>query len=94
MNNNKNIINQMEEDNHQNEVDTQNQNDLFNCVFIFSCILPEYFLMIKNLILPNFILENISLNGLTDLIICMREDVGTTLKVENDEENKIFGVFT
>ena len=94
MNNNKNIINQMEEDNHQNEDDTQNQNDLFNCVFIFSCILPEYFLMIKNLILPNFILENVSLNGLTDLIICMREDVGTTLKVENDEENKIFGVFT
>ena len=68
--------------------------DLFNCVFIFSCILPEYFLMIKNLLLPNFISEDISLNGLTDLVICMREDIGTTLKVENDDENKIFGVFT
>ena len=85
-----NKINKMEEDNDENE----NGNELFNCVFIFSCILPEYFLMIKNLILPNFILENISLNGLTDLIICMREDIGTTLKVENDDENKIFGVFT
>ena len=44
--------------------------------------------------MPNFFTENISLNGLTDLVICMREDVGTTLKVENDDENKIFGVFT
>ena len=85
-----NTINKMEEEINENE----NGNELFNCVFLFSCILPEYFLMIKNLILPNFILENISLNGLTDLIICMREDIGTTLKVENDDENKIFGVFT
>ena len=89
---NQNKITQMEEDNDINE--ENNQNELFNCVFIFSCILPEYFLMIKNIILPNFILENVSLNGLTDLIICMREDIGTTLKVENDDENKIFGVFT
>ena len=50
--------------------------------------------MIKNLFLPNFISEDISLNGLTDLVICMREDIGTTIKVENDDENKIFGVFT
>jgi hypothetical protein len=89
---NQNKINQMEEDDDING--DSNQNELFNCVFIFSCILPEYFLMIKNIILPNFILENVSLNGLTDLIICMREDIGTTLKVENDDENKIFGVFT
>ena len=82
----------MDEDDDDNE--NNNDNELFNCVFIFSCILPDYFLMIKNLILPNFISENISLNGLTDLIICMREDVGTTLKVENDDENKIFGIFT
>ena len=80
----------MDEENDENE----SENELFNCVFIFSCILPEYFLMIKNLVSPNFILENISLNGLTDLIICMREDIGTTLKIENDDENKIFGVFT
>ena len=92
-NDNHNKINQMEEDDNDLNEDN-NQNDLFNCVFIFSCILPEYFLMIKNIILPNFILENVSLNGLTDLIICMREDIGTTLKVENDDENKIFGVFT
>ena len=85
-----NTINNINEDNDKIE----NENELFNCVFVFSCILPEYFLMIKNLISPNFIFENISLNGLTDLIICMREDIGTTLKVENDDENKIFGVFT
>ena len=85
-----NSINKMDEENDENE----SENELFNCVFIFSCILPEYFLMIKNLVSPNFILENISLNGLTDLIICMREDIGTTLKIENDDENKIFGVFT
>ena len=91
-NNNQNKINKMEEENDENEDNTNNE--LFNCVFIFSCILPDYFLMIKNLIMPNFFTENISLNGLTDLVICMREDVGTTLKVENDDENKIFGVFT
>lgn len=88
-----------EESNSENIINNKNQNqnkekDLFNCVFVFSCILPEYFLMIKNLLLPNFISEDISLNGLTDLVICMREDIGTTIKVENDDENKIFGVFT
>ena len=91
-NNDKNFSDDSDEesiDNNKNE-----NKDLFNFVFVFSCILPEYFLMIKNLLLPNFISENISLNGLTDLVICMREDIGTTLKVENDEENKIFGVFT
>ena len=81
-------------DEEENMNDKNKEKDLFNCVFIFSCIIPEYFLMIKNLLLPNFLTENISLNGLTDLVICMREDIGTTLKVENDEENKIFGVFT
>ena len=78
----------------EEDIDNNKEKDLFNCVFVFSCILPEYFLMIKNLLLPNFISEDISLNGLTDLVICMREDIGTTIKVENDEENKIFGVFT
>ena len=84
----------MDQESDDNEENENNKNDLFNCVFIFSCILPDFFLMIKNLISPNFIQENISLNGLTDLIINMREDIGTTLKVENDDENKIFGVFT
>ena len=78
----------------EEDIDNNKEKDLFNCVFVFSCILPEYFLMIKNLLLPNFISEDISLNGLTDLVICMREDIGTTIKVENDDENKIFGVFT
>ena len=76
------------------EEEDDEKDDLFNYVFIFSCILPDYFSMVINLILPNFISEKISLNGLTDLIICMREDIGTTLKVENDDENKIFAVFT
>ena len=78
----------------EEDIDNNKEKDLFNCVFVFSCILPEYFLMIKNLLLQNFISEDISLNGLTDLVICMREDIGTTIKVENDDENKIFGVFT
>ena len=86
----------MEEELNDNDENNNkdNEKDLFNCVFIFSCIIPDYFLMIKNLLLPNFISENISLNGLTDLVICMREDIGTTLKIENDDEDKIFGVFT
>ena len=95
--NKQNISNDsMEEEIIDNDNNTEKEadKDLFNCVFIFSCILPEYFLMIKNLLMPNFFTENISLNGLTDLVICMREDIGTTLKVENDDENKIFGIFT
>ena len=98
INNEQNISNDSMEDeeinNFNDDSNNEKEKDLFNCVFIFSCILPEYFLMIKNLLLPNFISENISLNGLTDLVICMREDIGTTIKVENDEENKIFGIFT
>ena len=53
----------------EEDIDNNKEKDLFNCVFVFSCILPEYFLMIKNLLLPNFISEDISLNGLTDLVI-------------------------
>ena len=94
-NNNKNIDkNSSDDDSSEENINKNKGKDLFNCVFVFSCILPEYFLMIKNLLLPNFISEDISLNGLTDLVICMREDIGTTIKVENDDENKIFGVFT
>ena len=94
INNNKHSFSNESMEDEENINDKNNEKDLFNCVFIFSCILPEYFLMIKNLLLPNFFSENISLNGLTDLVICMREDIGTTLKIENDDENKIFGVFT
>ena len=86
--------NSSDDDSNEENINKNKEKDLFNCVFVFSCILPEYFLMIKNLLLPNFISEDISLNGLTDLVICMREDIGTTIKVENDDENKIFGVFT
>ena len=86
--------NSSDDDSNEENINKTKEKDLFNCVFVFSCILPEYFLMIKNLLLPNFISEDISLNGLTDLVICMREDIGTTIKVENDDENKIFGVFT
>ena len=94
-NNNKNNDKDSSDDESSDEnINKNKEKDLFNCVFVFSCILPEYFLMIKNLLLPNFISEDISLNGLTDLVICMREDIGTTIKVENDDENKIFGVFT
>ena len=93
-NNKNNDENSSDDDSSEENINKNKEKDLFNCVFVFSCILPEYFLMIKNLLLPNFISEDISLNGLTDLVICMREDIGTTIKVENDDENKIFGVFT
>ena len=93
-NNKNNDKNSSDDDSSEENINKNKEKDLFNCVFVFSCILPEYFLMIKNLLLPNFISEDISLNGLTDLVICMREDIGTTIKVENDDENKIFGVFT
>ena len=75
-------------------IEDKEKNEIINVEFIFSCINEEHFIMIKNLLRPNFQFENISLNGLADLVIQMREYVGTTIKQDNEEEDKIFGVFT
>lgn len=75
-------------------IEDKEKNEIINVEFIFSCINEEHFIMIKNLLRPNFQFENISLNGLADLVIQMREYVGTTIKPDNEEEDKIFGVFT
>jgi len=72
----------------------ENNKEIIEYTFIFSCIKDDYFLMIKNLIRFNFQFENISINGLSDLIIQMKEDIGITIKIENDIEDKIFAIFT
>ena len=76
------------------DINESKKEEIVNIEFVFSCVKEDYFLMIKNLIRNNFQFEDVSINGLADLIIKMREDIGTTIKVDNDEEDKILGVFT
>ena len=76
------------------DINEGKKEEIVNIEFVFSCVKEDYFLMIKNLIRNNFQFEDVSINGLADLIIKMREDIGTTIKVDNDEEDKILGVFT
>ena len=84
-----------ENNNNNDEINSiQNNKEIIEYTFIFSCIKDDYFLMIKNLIRFNFQFENISINGLSDLIIQMKEDIGITIKIENDIEDKIFAIFT
>ena len=84
-----------ENNNNNDEINSiHNNKEIIEYTFIFSCIKDDYFLMIKNLIRFNFQFENISINGLSDLIIQMKEDIGITIKIENDIEDKIFAIFT
>ena len=77
----------------ENELGSAKEKEVINVEFIFSCIKEEYFSMIKSLIRPIFQFEKVSLTGLSDLIIQMRENVGTTI-IPDDDEDKIVGVFT
>ena len=87
-------INEDDENVEMIDINEGKKEEIVNIEFVFSCVKEDYFLMIKNLIRNNFQFEDVSINGLADLIIKMREDIGTTIKVDNDEEDKILGVFT
>ena len=111
-NDDNNIINDlMDIDNNENRIEIDNEdmslkssntNEEIKVEFVFSCVKEKHFAIIKSLLQFNFQFENISLNGLTDLIIQMNTHVGTTICSSEDDDNNnildnnvsIFGVFT
>ena len=84
---------EIEEDDNGIPLEENKPSEIITFTFVFSCMSDDYFPMIKSLLRSNFPFETISLNGLTDMVISMKEDVGVTIKNENDDD-VIFGVFT
>ena len=56
--------------------------------FLFSPIREHYFHNIKTLIKPIFELEKVNMSGVADLILSQREEVGTAIKTEDEDEIK------
>jgi len=54
--------------------------------FIFSGLKENYFHNIRTLIKPLFDFENVNAGGVADLILSLKQDVGTTIKNEDEEE--------
>ena len=89
---NKNTMD-IDEDDNGIPLEENKPSEIITFTFVFSCMSDDYFPMIKSLLRPNFSFETISLNGLTDMVLSMKEDVGVTIKNDNDDD-VIFGVFT
>ena len=68
----------------------EKEKEIINIEFIFSNILEENFQEMKFLLKPNYEFEDIYIGDLVDLLIKNHEDVGTTIK---GDEN-IFGLFS
>jgi hypothetical protein len=86
---------EMEIEEEENEIqfdinNNNNNNELINVEFTFSNIVEDNFQLIKVLIQPNFEFEDVYVGDLSDILISQHEDVGTTIKVEEN----IFGVFS
>jgi hypothetical protein len=67
--------------------------------FVFSGLRDSYFHNIKTLIKPLFEFDSVNVSGLTDLILTLKEDVGTVIKNEDEEETKspnvdLFAIFS
>jgi hypothetical protein len=67
--------------------------------FVFSGLRDSYFHNIKTLIKPLFEFDNVNVSNLTDLILSLKEDVGTVIKNEDEEETKnpnvdLFAIFS
>ena len=67
--------------------------------FVFSGLRDDYFHNIKTLVKPLFEFDNVNVSGLADMILLLKEDVGTVIKNEDEEETKnpnvdLFAVFT
>lgn len=91
---------QKKKDLDDDEMDIEDENELtmepkeiheeVNVEFIFSNIVEENFQSIRSLLQPLFAFEDINPSDLFDLLIFQHEDVGTTIK----SENEVFGVFS
>ena len=82
----------MDIENEENVIDIENQIDdeIENVEFNFSNILEADYQSLKPLLQQNFQFENINIGELADLLISQHEDVGTTIRADE----QIFGVFS
>ena len=80
------IENEEDEFNLENKIDDEIENVEFN----FSNILENDYQSLKSLLQPNFQFENINVGDLADLLISQHEDVGTTIRADD----QIFGLFS
>jgi len=84
--------NDMELDEEEDAFDLENKMDdeIENVEFNFSNILENDYHSLKSLLQPNFMFENINVGALADLLIAQHEDVGTTIRADE----QIFGLFS
>ena len=82
----------MDIENEEDVIDLENQIDdeIENVEFNFSNILESDYQSLKPLLQPNFQFENINMGELADLLISQHEDVGTTIR----SDDQVFGVFS
>ena len=82
----------MELDEEEDAFDLENKMDdeIENVEFNFSNILENDYHSLKSLLQPNFMFENINVGALADLLIAQHEDVGTTIRADD----QIFGLFS
>ena len=80
------IENEEDEFNLEKKIDDEIENVEFN----FSNILENDYQSLKSLLQPNFQFENINVGDLADLLISQHEDVGTTIRADD----QIFGLFS
>lgn len=63
-------------------------NGMQTCEFVFSGLTDTYFHSLKPLIKPLFEFEKVNLSGIIDTILSLKEDVGTVVKTEDEQETK------
>ena len=78
------------DDEEQIGLEAMPNSELVNVEFTFSNIVEENFESIRNLIKPLFEYEDINPSDLFDVMLSQHEDVGTTIKSEND----VFAVYS
>jgi protein BCP1 len=71
---------------YDNTGNMQIQEDIVNIEFLFSPIREHYFHNIKTLIKPIFEFEKVNISSVADLILSQREEVGTAIKTEEEEQ--------
>ena len=83
---------EMEVEEEEDAFDLENKMDdeIENVEFNFSNILENDYHSLKSLLQPDFMFENINVGQLADLLIAQHEDVGTTIRADD----QIFGLFS
>jgi protein BCP1 len=71
-----------------NKIIYQNTDNIVNVEFLFSPIREHYFHNIKTLVKLIFEFEEVGISGIADLILNQREEVGTVIKTEDEDQIK------